>query len=217
MWRILIKLLALTGAVAAGNSAFGQATREPYGPFDAIAEGARNSELRRLSLIDSQLDTIDARRSLIVPIAQPRGLWGPNVAAVFPYGRRGILGLRPRGYVVVRRSPVVVDRRTYGLEGSPPGFSYGAYTNDPYGQSARQPIGHESLQTGPNRWEYRPLYAEDDGRLDEIHGQIERELRPDGEAPSPRAMASLAEPQAAQLTVPARSVPRSCQFRAMMP
>ena len=50
----------------------------------------------------------------------------------------------------------------------------------------RQPIGHESLQTGPNRWEYRPLYAEDDGRLDEIHGQIERELRPDGEAPSPQ-------------------------------
>jgi hypothetical protein len=34
------------------------------------------------------------------------------------------------------------------------------------------------LQTGPNRWEYRPLYAEDDPAFDEMHRQIERELRP---------------------------------------
>ena len=25
----------------------------------------------------------------------------------------------------------------------------------------RQPIGHISTQTGPNRWEYHPIYAED--------------------------------------------------------
>src|ERR1700691_5701948 len=25
----------------------------------------------------------------------------------------------------------------------------------------RQPIGHISSQTGPNRWEYHPIYAED--------------------------------------------------------
>jgi hypothetical protein len=179
MWRILITLLAVTGAVAAGKTTFGQAPREAYGPFDAIAEGSRNNELRRLSLIGAQLDTVDALRELRV--GQPRGLWGPDVAAVYAYGRRGILGLRPRGYVVVRRAPVV-NRRTYGVEGSPPGFSYGSYTNDPYSQSARQPIGHQSLQTGPNRWEYRPLYAADDGRLDEIHGQIEGDLRPGGDA-----------------------------------
>jgi hypothetical protein len=63
---------------------------------------------------------------------------------------------------------------------TPPPPPVRGYGGDPAGQSVRQPIGHESLQTGPNRWEYRPLYADDDGRLDEIHGQIERELRPNG-------------------------------------
>src|SRR5262249_32052435 len=29
----------------------------------------------------------------------------------------------------------------------------------PYQRSPEQPIGHESKQTGPTRWTYRPLYA----------------------------------------------------------
>jgi hypothetical protein len=95
MWRILISLLALTAVLTHGKITLCQAPPEPYGPFDAIAEGARNSELRRLSMIDSQLDSVDALRALRV--GQPRGLWGSDVAAVYAYGRRGILGLRPRG------------------------------------------------------------------------------------------------------------------------
>lgn len=31
----------------------------------------------------------------------------------------------------------------------------------PQSERVRQPIGHQSGQTGPNRWNYRPLYAED--------------------------------------------------------
>jgi hypothetical protein len=31
----------------------------------------------------------------------------------------------------------------------------------PMPRPIEQPIGHESLQTGPNRWTYRPLYAAD--------------------------------------------------------
>jgi hypothetical protein len=31
----------------------------------------------------------------------------------------------------------------------------------PHDERARQPIGHESGPTGPNRWNYRPLYADD--------------------------------------------------------
>jgi hypothetical protein len=38
------------------------------------------------------------------------------------------------------------------------------------------------LQTGPNRWEYRPLYADDDGALDSMHSEIERNLRPADDA-----------------------------------
>lgn len=31
-----------------------------------------------------------------------------------------------------------------------------------YEEYARQPLGHRSLQTGPNRWEYHPIYVEDE-------------------------------------------------------
>jgi hypothetical protein len=179
MWRILIPSLVLAGVIAGGKTTFGQATREPYGPFDAIAEGSRNSELQRLSAIDAQLDTVDALRSLRV--AQRGVFLGPDVA-VYPYGRRGILGLRPRGYVVVRRAPVVINGDRSQLTPPPPpaeyaGRNYGGYSTD---SEVRQPIGHESLQTGPNRWEYRPLYADDDRALDTIHGEIERNLEPAG-------------------------------------
>lgn len=33
-----------------------------------------------------------------------------------------------------------------------------------------QPIGHESAQTGPNRWTYRPLYAEPAGSAAPVRG-----------------------------------------------
>jgi hypothetical protein len=174
MWRILITPLVLAGAVVCGQTTLGQALRNPYGPFDAIAEGARNSELQRLSVIDAQLDTVDLLRALRT---QPRVLLSRPDMAVFPYGRRGILGLRPRGYVVVRRSPIVVSRS--GLEPPPPPAGYEDRVYGGYSDSAvRQPIGHESRQTGPNRWEYRPLYADDDRALDSIHSEIEGNLRP---------------------------------------
>jgi hypothetical protein len=184
MWRISITLLTLAAACVSGKSTVGQESRRPYGPFDAIAEGAQNSELRRRSLIDSQLDAMDYLRSSIVPVAQPRALLGRADVAVYPYGRRGILGLRPRGYVVVRRVPINVNRGGYALEPPPPpaGYDYGTYA----GQSVRQPIGHESLQTGPNRWEYRPLYADDDRSLDEAHGQIERDVQQEADMLRPR-------------------------------
>jgi hypothetical protein len=175
MWRFLFLLLC--GYVVWGTAATAQDIGRPYGPFDAIAEGTRNSELRRLSLIDSQLDTVDRLRAGIVPVAQPRAwLRDPGVAAVVPYGRRGILGLRPQGYIVVRRAPVVANRPIF-VPPSPPGaLGGGLLANDPASAPIRQPIGHQSLQTGLNRWEYRPLYADDDRWLDETHREIERNL-----------------------------------------
>jgi hypothetical protein len=38
-----------------------------------------------------------------------------------------------------------------------PGDIYGY----PLGRPIQQPLGHESVQTGPNRWEYRPIYPGD--------------------------------------------------------
>jgi hypothetical protein len=177
MWRALLAI-SMTAAVMFGTAASAQEPQRPYGPFDAISEGAERSEAQRLSLIDSQLDTVDQLR--LAQVAGPRTLLrDPGVAAVYPYGRRGILGLRPRGYIVVRRAPSVPSaayRRSYAVE---PQYDrgYDAY-GFPIRQAVRQPIGHELLRTGPNRWEYRPLYAEDDRRLDETHFEIERNLRP---------------------------------------
>ena len=112
MWRILINLLALTGAVAAGNSAFGQSEREPYGPFDAVAEGARNSELRRLSLIDSQLDTIDARLVDRAHRAAARTV-GPQRRGGFPL--RASRHPRPAAARICRRAAVAGRRRSANL------------------------------------------------------------------------------------------------------
>jgi hypothetical protein len=182
MWRLKTSSFVLA-AVLAVEVAPAQELRTPYGPYDAIADGVRSNESRNLSLIDGQLDHVDRLRSLTVPVAGPRVFAGdPRIVGVYPYGRRGILGLRPQGYVVVRRTPVVVYRRTVV---APPTPLSPYESGDLYGyglrESSRQPIGHESLQTGSDRWEYRPLYADDD-RLDEMHREIERNLRPSDEA-----------------------------------
>jgi hypothetical protein len=152
MWRIQ-KTCLMVLALAASGKASAQDVRRPYGPFDAIADGARSSELRQLSLINGQLDHADYLRSLTVPVAGPRVLAGdPRVVGVYPYGRRGLLGLRPQGYVVVRRAPIVVYRRSYAV--APP--------------------------TPPS-----PLYADADRRLDDVHREIEQNLRPGDDVANP--------------------------------
>jgi hypothetical protein len=201
MWRILIPCF-LAAVMALGVSAAAQELRRPYGPFDAIAEGSQRGEAQRLSLIQSQLDTVDQLR--LARVSGPRTfLRDPNVAAVYPYGRRGIFGLRPRGYIVVRRGPIPDYRNEYAPV--PPDLGgYGAY-DDPAPQAVRQPIGHELLRTGPNRWEYRPLYAEDERELDEIHREIEQDLRPlPDERPARRAGYSTPHrrPDASQADTP---------------
>lgn len=147
--------------------------RRPYTAYDAIEEGYLNSEAQRMSLINSQLDTVDRLRPFIVPVQLRRGYYArdPYVEAVYAYGRRGLFGRRPAGYVVIRRAPVVAYQQRQVFEPWPyvPGDIYGYSART----AARQPIGHESRQTGPNRWEYRPLYA-DDAELDAAHDDVER-------------------------------------------
>ncbi len=183
MWfisRFLILLgsvlvaLALSSSLTAGEVLL---ERGPYTAFDAMVEGAISGEDRRLSLVASQLDTVDRLRSVTVPVQLRRGVYArdPSVAAVYPYGRRGLFGLRPSGYIVVRRTPAVVYQQPGILPPAPyasddrsvyEGSGYSART------AARQPIGHFSGQTGPNRWEYRPLYG-DDAEIDVEHAEVE--------------------------------------------
>jgi hypothetical protein len=103
----------------------------------------------------------------------------PNVEGVYAYGRRGLLGRRPAGYIVVRRAPVYRQADVFSV--SPPPVPY---PPGDYGYSSRtagrQPIGHFSGQTGPNRWEYRPLY-DDDVESDVAHDEVERSRLADEE------------------------------------
>jgi hypothetical protein len=175
MWKIL-SAFAVTAIALVAVTAAAQELRRPYGPFDAIAEGTERSESQRRSLIASQLDTVDQLR--LAQVVRPRTFFrDPNVTAVYPYGRRGLFGLRPRGYVVVRRAPSPTYRRSYDEATGQYDPRYDGY-DELVPRSVRQPIGHEQLQTGPNRWEYRPLYADDDREFDEIHREIERDLQP---------------------------------------
>lgn len=149
-----IVLLSLGFMVVAASLAPAQALRRPYGAFDAIEEGTANNEARRLQAIGSQLDTNDRLRSLVTDVRRPRVVAVPDRNThVYAYGRRGILGLRPQGYVVVRRQLAPAPPRMVRLVPSPP-----VYDDYPYRDFARQPVGHESVQTGPRTWEYWPLY-----------------------------------------------------------
>jgi hypothetical protein len=176
MWQRLISFASIIAVTALCTTASGEGPQKPYGPYDAIAEGTRNSEAQRLSLIDSQLDQMDRLRSLTVPVVGGRFLLGePGVVGVYRYGRRGLLGIRPQCYIVLRRAPSVEYGRVYAPPPPPAEPTIDFYGNSPR-VSVRQPIGHESLQTAPDRWEYRPLYA-DDERFDAMHREIERNLR----------------------------------------
>ena len=63
---------------------------------------------------------------------------------------------------------IELNYRLYGSAGYGPQYSYpfepwprvpGDIWGYPQNQKTPQPIGHESVKTGPNRWLYRPLYA----------------------------------------------------------
>jgi hypothetical protein len=69
------------------------------------------------------------------------------------------LRYRPRWYVV--EEPVPYDLRGYRY--LPWNTSYSIFSAYPYPAPPRirQPVGQREIQTGPNRWESFPIYAED--------------------------------------------------------
>ena len=135
--------------------------RRPYTAFDAMAEGARQQRgpaavARRLAARHRRSPEIADRARAVAPRGlRPRP---ERRGRVRLWASRSV-GRRPAGYVVIRRAPVVVYQQREILPPAPYPLT------DVYGYSARtaarQPIGHFSGQTAPNRWEYRPLYGDD--------------------------------------------------------
>ena len=68
-----------------------------------------------------------------------------------------------------------------------------------YEEYARQPLGHRTIQLGPNRWEYYPIYAEDEpAPPPALHHAIVPERadqRPEHPRAEPRARRRLSGPR----------------------
>jgi hypothetical protein len=115
----------------------------------------------------------------VTPVVGRRAiLRNPNPAAVLPFGRRGLLGLRPQGYVIIGRAPATVYRRDLAV---PPPAGFGYRLDD-----APLPPLAPSIAGRPSGMDYDlwPAQAsfEDDQWLDQTHRQIERSLRPSSDA-----------------------------------
>ncbi len=139
--------LGLFSAVVRGQS---PAVVRPYDGLTSGAEAYRDAEAIRRQNIARQLNHVDLLKWY-------NGL--PN---------------RSDGVVLYRDPPSLDYWYAYG-RGPTPQYATGPATDvfeawprvpgDIFGYpeipTARQPIGHISTQTGPNRWEYHPIYAED--------------------------------------------------------
>lgn len=139
--------VGLVSAVAHGQI---PTVARPYDGLTAGAEAYRNAEVIRRQNIARQLNHVDLlkwynglpnRSDGVVLYRDP-----PSLDYWYAYGR---------GPTVQSETGPATDR----FEAWPrvPGDIFG-YPEIP---TARQPIGHISTQTGPNRWEYHPIYAED--------------------------------------------------------
>lgn len=115
----------------------------PYDGIQAGLDAFRQAEEKRQAAVSQQLSLNDQMR-FFNGYATSRGetiyygYLSPAAMVAFGYERGW-----PGSLAVLRPWP-------YG-----PGdlYGYGAYY-----QSARQPIGQQQLQTGPNRWESHPVY-----------------------------------------------------------
>lgn len=75
----------------------------------------------------------------------------------------------------------------------------------PQDERVRQPIGHESGQTGPNRWNYRPIYPEDVETLPAPDGESIDGEQAGPELPAPWHVDEVSPPK----PTPERAVPRA--------
>ena len=145
--------LGLSSAVARGQS---PALVRPYDGLTAGAEAYRDAEAVRRQNIARQLNHVDLlkwynglpnRSDGVVLYCDP-----PSLDYWYAYGRGPTAW---NGTSVQSETGPATD--VFEAWPRVPGDIFG-YPEIP---TARQPIGHISTQTGPNRWEYHPIYAED--------------------------------------------------------
>lgn len=137
-------------------------------PYDGLRAGDEAHELAEEQRLNDQLYLNDAMRV--------RNGWAPSGGSVVWYGNAGLGYGRPLriDYAYAHSSDRLLSRRGRSLYieryWSPPvsvfepwpyvpGDIYG-YSFPPY---VRQPIGQRQTQTGPNRWESHPVYANELG------------------------------------------------------
>jgi hypothetical protein len=147
--RIVVVCVAL--AVGLGQAVVAVAA-PPYDGFAAGEESYRYHEARRRQEIAGQLDTIDRLKWYAgQPIAPgvPVLRDPPSLDYIYGTGRWSRFGPASRGVLlgpdVFEPWPIV------------PGDIFGYPPLEP----ARQPVGFFTGQTGPNRWEYHPIFEED--------------------------------------------------------
>jgi hypothetical protein len=155
---VLFAKLTSGGALACALFCTSAAAQQPVSerPYDGIQAGVdafRLAEEKRQAALADQLSLNDQMRFWNgYPTSGATiyyGYMSPAAAVAYGYAPAGFggwmsFGPRPIGFVS-------------GFEPWP--FAAGRIWGYPYSyQPARQPIGQQQIQTGPNRWESHPIY-----------------------------------------------------------
>jgi hypothetical protein len=182
------KIWVIAGLIAGLASA--AAAQEGVAPYDGLRAGEEAhaiGEAQRRQRLNDQLYLNDAMRA--------RYGWSPAAGSVVWYGNAAGYG-RPLGidYAYAYSSNRLPGRRAGGLYieryWSPPATVFEPWPyvpGDIYGYHVppyvRQSIGQRQIQTGPNRWESHPVYADE---LAPAEPALEPEMvEPEMEAPPP--------------------------------
>jgi hypothetical protein len=171
--------------VGLASAASAQQEVAPYNGLRAGAEAHAIGEAQRQQRLNDQLYLNDAMRA--------RYGWGPAAGSVVWYGNAAGYG-RPLGIdyayayssnrLLGRRAGLYIDRYW-----SPPATVFEPWPyvpGDIYGYRfppvVRQSIGQRQIQTGPNRWESHPVYADELAPETVIEPEF---IEPEMEAPPP--------------------------------
>jgi hypothetical protein len=143
------------GLIEAGEPQF----PKKYSTLDAGRDAYERAERKRRENINRQVQTID---DIAWYQAWPGSYrWPPSLASIYadPYRYApGPGGLARRAISRAFRAPLPWS---YGPVFEPWPFVPGDIWGYPYVDRVEQPLGHKTIQTGPNSYIYRPFYARD--------------------------------------------------------
>jgi hypothetical protein len=168
----------------------------PYDGLTAGAEAYLDAEAQRRQNIARQLGHVEQLTwSLGLPNRTDGVVWyrdPPSLDYWYAYGR-------PAGALYSRRL-AAASADVFEPWPRLPGDIFGYPDPAP----VRQPIGHISSQTGPNRWEYHPIYAEDLAPPPGAAFAPPQNLSPSGERPTGPLPFALQAPNARAVPPPPR-------------